>query len=139
MDFEKDRNIQSRLNKIITSLKLDYIKPQKVICFRSRGSSSRALARIWSLPQIWQKALNIPAYYAIEVISEKFDRLPEEEKDKVLIHELLHIPKTFSGALRPHRTGTFVLNQKVVNKLYQEYEKQQDRRSSKLKAQNSKR
>lgn len=126
MDFKKDRHIQNRLNKIIAGLKLVHIKPQSVICFRSWGSSSQALARIWSLPQIWQKALNVPAHYAIEVLSEKFDRLSEEEKDKVLIHELLHIPKTFSGALRPHRTGTFVLSQRAVNKLYREYEKQQE-------------
>ncbi|MDD3531968.1 MAG: putative metallopeptidase [Candidatus Shapirobacteria bacterium] len=123
MDFEKARDIQNRINKIIAGLKLAHIKPQSVICFRSWGSSSRALARIWSLPRIWQKALDVPAHYAIEILSEKFDRLSEEEKTKVLIHELLHIPKTFSGALRPHRTGTFTLDQRAVNKLYREYRK----------------
>jgi len=123
MDFEKARDIQGRLNKIIANLELVHIKPQSVICFRSWGSSSRALARIWSLPQIWQKALNVPAHYAVEVLSEKFDKLSEEEKTKVLIHELLHIPKTFSGALRPHRTGTFTLSQRIINSMYREYKK----------------
>jgi len=123
MDFQKAGDIQARVNKLVTGLRLDYIDPKRIVCFRSLGSSSRATARIWSLPQIWQKALNTPPYYVIEVLAEKFDPLTEKDKTKVLIHELLHIPKTFSGALRPHRTGTFRLNQRAINKLYREYQK----------------
>jgi predicted metallopeptidase len=123
MNFEKADDIQSQVNDIITSLDLTYINPKQIVCFRSLGSSSRARARIWSLPRIWQQALDVPAHYAIEILSENFDSLSKKEKAKTLIHELLHVPKTFSGALRPHRTGTFVLNQRAVNKLYQEYEK----------------
>jgi predicted metallopeptidase len=59
------------------------------------------------------------------VVSEKFDKLDSEQQAKVLIHELLHIPKTFSGALLPHRTGTFKLSQRTVNKMYQEYKKKE--------------
>jgi predicted metallopeptidase len=54
------------------------------------------------LGKLWQKALNTQAHYAIEVISEKFDPLSEEEKTRVLIHELLHIPQTFGGGFRQH-------------------------------------
>lgn len=137
MEFKKANDIQERIEKIVSNLNLNYIDPKRVTCFRSFGSCSRAIARIWSFPQIWQKALELPPHYAIEVIAEKFDRLKEEEKIKVLIHEVWHIPKNFSGALRPHRTGTFVLNQRVINKLYQEYERQQkgETQSSKLKTQ----
>lgn len=118
MEFERANDVQKQVKLITAQLKLDYINPQQIFCFRSQGSSSRAIARIWSLPRVWQLALNLPASYVIEVISERFDRLNQEEQTKVLIHEILHIPQTFSGALRPHKTGTFVLNQRTVNKFY---------------------
>lgn len=79
---------------------------------RGFGSTSRAIARIWSLPRPWQMVLKISPQYIIEVIAQKFDKLSEENKDQTLIHELLHIPKTFSGALSPHKRG---FNQKVYD------------------------
>jgi predicted metallopeptidase len=38
----------------------------------------------------------------------------------VLIHELLHIPKTFSGALRPHE-GSVKINERTVGELHRIY------------------
>jgi predicted metallopeptidase len=96
-------DIHTRISHLVNSLDLRYIDPEKIITFRSRGSVSRARARIWSLPTIWQQALNIGPHYCIEVISEKFDTLSSDDQERVLIHELLHIPKTFSGSLVPHR------------------------------------
>lgn len=78
-----------------------HIKPSRIKCVKSSGSKSRAIARIYGLPQAWIAAGEEPGY-VIEVISERFYRLPCSEKIKTLIHELLHIPFTFSGALRPH-------------------------------------
>ncbi len=43
-------------------------------------------------------------FYTIELITEKFDRLPEDEKTKTLIHELLHVPAAFGGGFRHHKT-----------------------------------
>jgi len=123
MDFQKASDVEQATVKIIEKLKLSYIKKGNILCYRTLNSHSKATARIWSLPRLWQDALNIPPYYIIEVLSEKFDRLSSQQKTKVLIHELLHIPKTFSGALLPHRTGTFRLDQRKVNKMYREYQK----------------
>ncbi len=103
MEFALAPDIDSEIKRIVIGLDLSHIKPKNIVAFRSRGSSSRAIARIWSLPRIWQIALKKEAHYCIEVISERFDKLSLEQREKVLIHELLHIPKNFSGALLPHR------------------------------------
>jgi len=115
MQFDLAPDISSELKRIVVSLELNYIKPENIVSFRSYGSTSRAIARIWSLPRIWQIALKKDAYYCIEVISERFDRMSQKDKEKVLIHELLHIPKNFSGALLPHRQRTKRIDQKTVD------------------------
>jgi len=121
MEVELASDIQERVNKIIQTLNLDYINSLRIICMRSKKSTANAYARIWNLPQIWQKALDIRTYYIIEVLSENFDNLPEEEKTKVLIHELIHIPKTFSGALRPHAYFDYRIDEKTIGEFYKRY------------------
>jgi predicted metallopeptidase len=79
-----------------------HLQLSRLKIFRSKGSKSRAIARCHALPKIMQHAIGTEAYYAIEVISEKFDRMDEEGQTKVLIHELLHIPKSFGGGFRQH-------------------------------------
>lgn len=89
---------------IIDKLDLKHIPKSRVYCYRSYGSKARnVIARIHSLPRIWQQALSEPAYYAIEVLSEQYDALPREEQEKTLIHELLHIPSSFGGGFRHHK------------------------------------
>ena len=88
---------------------------------RGFGSTSRAIARIWSLPRPWQLALKIPPQYIIEVIAQRFDKLSDEDKDRTLIHELMHIPKTFSGALVPHRNNYRRIDRGTVEKMYDLY------------------
>lgn len=121
MQFELAPDIQERVGRIIQVLNLDYINSLRIVCMRSKGSTANAYARIWNLPQIWQKALDIRTYYIIEVLSENFDCLDEEHQDKVLIHELIHIPKTFSGALRPHAYFEYRIDEKTVNEYYKRY------------------
>ncbi|MEM2124835.1 MAG: putative metallopeptidase [Candidatus Methanosuratincola sp.] len=104
------------VREVVQKAGMKHIDPDRVLCFRSRGSKSkRIIARCYSLPKIWQMGLDTPAHYIIEVISEHFDRLSREEKVKVVIHELLHIPKTFGGGLRPHRG--YVTN-RAINEIY---------------------
>ena len=96
--------MQADLEAIVRALpeEFGHVDVRRVVCFRSRGSTARIYARIWSMPGIFQAALGIEAHYVIEVV-ERYDRSSREEQEKTLIHELLHIPKTFSGALVPHK------------------------------------
>ncbi len=129
MEFNLASDIQKRIKEIIKKIDfphMDVKKAKNIVCFRSYGSKSRARARIWSLPSIWQKALQVQPHYCIEVLSEKFDKLSAKEQTKTLIHELMHIPKTFSGALLPHRgRGRVRIDNREVDKLYKKITKSQ--------------
>ena len=119
--FEAD-DIKEKVDCIAEILGLFHVVPQFVYCVRSKGSQSRrVLALIHGLGRIWQEALRRPPAYIIEVISENYDPLPEEEKEKTLIHELLHIPKGFSGGFRPHKG---YVNRKTVELLYKKLQSQ---------------
>jgi predicted metallopeptidase len=118
LDFMHASDVKAIADEIIPYVNLPHINSHRLLFMRSRGSTARAYARIWSMPRIWQEALEIKAYYVIEVLSEHFDNLPYEEKQKVIIHELLHIPKTFSGALVPHTCFGHKINDKRVNEIY---------------------
>lgn len=99
--WDEAPDIKDLTEDIISKLDLPYPK-ENIHYTRSRFTNTRAIARIWGLSRIWQLALKLPPSYILEVISERFDRLDKREKQKVLIHELTHIPKNFSGSLIPH-------------------------------------
>lgn len=118
MEWIKASDIAREIDIIVSKLDLTYIDCKRIICLRSFGSTSRARARIWSFPRIWQLALSFPACYIIEVLEQHFDRLSSDEKQRVLIHELLHIPKNFSGSLLPHRGRARRIDSRCVEKLF---------------------
>jgi predicted metallopeptidase len=108
--------IKQQVDAIASDLDFYHIVPQFVFCVRSKGSKARrTIARIHGLGKIWQEVLNIPTAYTIEVISEIYDKMSAEEKEKTLIHELLHIPGGFSGGFRPHKG---YVERKTVELLY---------------------
>lgn len=85
---------------------------------RSHGSQARrTIARCHALPRVLQAALGIKAHYVVEVISENFDKLSEEEKTKTIIHELLHIPKGMRGGFRQHD----YVCRKNIEQIYKNY------------------
>ena len=109
-NWEEAPDIKARVLKLIDVLGMDTVLFERLFFYRSVGSKSRAYARTWGLPRLWQNALQVDPAYIIEVISHYFDKLSPKDQDKVLIHELTHIPKNFSGALVPHthrRKGSF--------------------------------
>src|SRR3989339_222806 len=99
-DFAPD--LQERMNEIVSTLNLEHVDISRVKCFRSKGSSTRrTIARCHTIGKLMQKAIGVEAHYAIEFL-EIFDKMKKEEQDKVIIHELMHIPKTFGGGFRQH-------------------------------------
>src|SRR3990172_4260020 len=99
LEWEKAEDVKKEITDIVDTLNLSYIITDRIFCYRTEGSKARAYARTWMMPKIFQDALGIEPAYVIEVLSRYYDRLSDDEKSKVLIHELLHVPKNFSGAL----------------------------------------
>lgn len=119
--WKEDRKLKTHLNKTIKEAGVSWVKTSRVFTYRSTNAKTRAYARIWGLSRIWQQALKIKPAYILEVISEKYDRLSNLEKSKILLHEVAHIPKNFSGALVPHtkrRKGNFRDKLKSLYEVY---------------------
>ena len=122
LEWEQAVDIKKDLIKIVKVLSFDHVDTSRIFTYRTQGSKARAYARTWMMPKIFQHALSIKPAYVIEVLSKYFDNLSDDDKTKVLIHELLHIPKNFSGALLSHRgPGRHI--HKDSNNLFKEYKK----------------
>ncbi len=122
MKYEFASDIQ-KIAEEISIILFPHIKMNRVMCFRSFGTSSkRTLARCHALGKLMQKAMGTSAFYALEFLSERFDKLEDEEKIKTIIHELMHIPKSFGGGFKHH---DFVC-ERNVNKFYKEYERRKN-------------
>lgn len=80
-------------------------------------AKTRAIARIWGMSKLFTEVADIKPCYIIEVNAKQFDKLSERDKIKTLIHELLHIPKTFSGALLSHKSKYHRINNQTVEKI----------------------
>lgn len=122
MDWEEALDVKKEIKKILKHLDLPHIRLERLFIYRTQGSKARAYARTWGFPKIFQQALSVEPAYVIEVLSEYYDKLGDDKKKEVLIHELLHIPKNFSGALLPHQTRNRHLDS-LAKTLFKEYKK----------------
>ena len=114
IEWKSAPDVKRRVLHLIKSLEINWLKPASIYCFRSHNANTRAYARIWGLSRIWQQALKTKPAYVLEIISEKYDDLNEFEQDKILLHEITHIPRNFSGSLMPHiRHGKRSFHKKV--------------------------
>ena len=117
--YELAKDIGSKIEDIIHKLQMTHVDGSRVACIRSKGSKSkRVIARCHGLSRIMQLALNQKPHYAIEVVSERFDKLSKEEQTKVLIHEVMHIPHSFGGGFRAHKPH---VTQKKVERMYKKF------------------
>jgi predicted metallopeptidase len=101
--YEIADDIQARFADIVHTLGLHHINLDKVVCVRSFGSSARrVIARCHGMSKVLQIAMRIKAFYVLEFISERFDKLGDKEQEETIIHETMHIPKNFGGGFRYH-------------------------------------
>jgi len=122
MRYKFAEDLQEKAEEISRIL-FPHVEIENIKCFRSFGTSSRGtIARCHGLGKLMQSALLRKAFYALEFLSERFDKLNEEEQIKVIIHELMHIPKCFGGGFKHHNFVT----KRNVNKCYKEYKKKKN-------------
>ncbi len=124
MDYYLADDVAALTKKIIKILDFRHIDISRLGFIRSKGTKSKNIqARIHTIGKIWFTSFNISPLYTIEVISEIYDRLTQDEKEQVIIHELLHIPRGFSGGFVQHRKRITYLKVRKFFKKYKEYEK----------------
>src|SRR3989441_9295732 len=121
MQWRSAGDLFDRLRRVVRALDLSYVDVRRIRCVRVTGSRANALARIWGLPPVFQDALRLRPHYVIEFMVPAFDRLPHEEQDRVIIHELLHIPRTFSGGIPPGRAPPMSIHQPTPERDYRQY------------------
>jgi predicted metallopeptidase len=118
MKYEFAPDLQEKAEEI-SKLLFPHIILERVKCFRSYGTSSKGtIARCHTLGKLMQKAIGVKAHYALEFLSERFDKFDEKEKLKIIIHELMHIPHTFGGGFKHHNH----VKNKNVNIMYEKFE-----------------
>lgn len=119
--YEKAVDVESVAQEVVALLSWEWVDLGNVGFLRSYGSKARGtIARCHAMGKAMQLGMDRrTSFYVIEVISKNFDKLSDEEKIKVIIHELMHIPKTFGGGFKHHN----VVNEKNVKKVYEHYVK----------------
>jgi predicted metallopeptidase len=133
MKYEPAEDLQKIADEI-SKLLFPHIIMERVKCYRSYGSSTkRTIARCHALGKLMQKAIGVEAYYALEFLSSRFDKMNKEEQIKTIIHELMHIPQTFGGGFRHH---DFVC-EKNVNLYYKTYIAKKEQNEEYVKKQSS--
>ena len=122
--YEIAPDIQARFADIVRTLDLGHVDLERVVCLRSHGSSARrVVARCHGMSKVLQIALKMKALYALEFVAERFDKLGDEAKEEVIIHELLHIPRNFGGGFRHHDFVTL----KTIKRLRERYRRAKSR------------
>jgi predicted metallopeptidase len=133
MKYEEAPDLQKIADDISKTL-FPHIVMERVKCYRSYGSSTRGtIARCHALGKVMQLAIGVQAYYALEFLTARFDKLSKEEQIKTIIHELMHIPQTFGGGFRHH---DFVC-EKNVNLFYKTYLAKKEQSEGYVKKQSS--
>ncbi len=122
MKYQLAPEIKKIIISLVEKLQMNYIDINRIYCIRSFNAKTRAIARIWGMSRLFKEVAGIKPCYIIEVNAKRFDKLSDRDQIKTLIHELLHIPKTFSGALLSHKGRYHRINDKEVEKIIKNIE-----------------
>jgi len=117
--YYKEPDIETLAREIVFLLEWNHVHMESVAFIRSTGSKARrTIARCHALGKAMQIGMGRRrGFYLIEVISEQFDKLKKEDQVKTVIHELMHIPKSFGGGFIHHDK----VHEESVDKVYEEY------------------
>ncbi|MBI4210355.1 MAG: metallopeptidase [Candidatus Diapherotrites archaeon] len=104
MKYAFDSAWTEKAHEMARTLGYGHVMQERLSVVRSWGSKTRrTIARIHCIGKVMMLGMGQKkSFYVIELISEKFDRQPEREKLETIIHELMHIPRTFGGGFRHH-------------------------------------
>ena len=123
MKYESAPGIEKEMLEIVKTLDLRHVDIDNVSCIRSYGSKARGvIARCHALGKVMQKGMGRKAFYVLEFISRRFDKMDSEQKTKTIIHELMHIPYCFGGGFKHHD----VVTERNVNLMYKEYKRRKN-------------
>ncbi len=124
--YEQAPDIKKEAEEILRVLDWKHVQIDSVAFLRSFGSTSRrTIARCHALGKAMQIGMGrTTGFYLVEVIAERFDRMPTEEKTKTIIHELMHIPSTFGGGFKHHH----IVNERSVELAFREYKKRKEQK-----------
>ena len=117
MQYKLAPEIKRQIKVLVKELNFTHIKVNQIHCIRSFDVKTRAIARIWGMAKLFHEVVGIEPNYIIEVNAKRFDKMSDRDKIKTLIHELMHIPKTFSGALLNHRGRYHEINDREVERI----------------------
>lgn len=122
MKYVFSQHWTAKAKDIVQKLQLDFIDLERIAVIESNGSKARrVIARIHTMGKVMQLGMNQKPFYVIELLMEQFERQPEEQKTKTIIHELLHIPHSFGGGFRHHKD---YVNVRTVEEAFRKLQEQ---------------
>lgn len=116
MKYEYSESLQVLAEDVSRRL-FPHIETSRIKCFRSYGDSSNLIARCYALGELMQKAMDCKSFYVLEFLGDKFNEMSTEEKVKVVIHQLLHVPKSPGKEFNRHD----IVTDENVEKAYEDY------------------
>lgn len=100
--YIRSQRLEAVVARMAELLGLSHVRADRVFCSVSFNARTRAYARIWGTPGPFVKLGVCEPAYVIELVYENLEGAGCDRLLAVLLHELLHIPRGFTGGLRRH-------------------------------------